>query len=190
MPESNAVPNPETPPPTPGAEATTPNLSVVPPPEPQRRSPSELNQGQQRDIERVKAIVVAALAPAHRAPLLQRQITDAFLATLQSDIAAVQTCVTRSVSCINKKEGATADHSDAVETLVGGLRIAQAAARQKYFHSDPAKLNDYFVGERLDANRATLTEDPNRALRPEALEAQGTRLRITLPEGIPGAPGA
>ena len=40
-----------------------------------------------------------------------------------------------------------------------------------------------------DANRATLTEDPNRALRPEALEAQGTRLRITLPEGIPGAPG-
>lgn len=36
-----------------------------------------------------------------------------------------------------------------------------------------------------DANRASLTGDPNRALVPEALEADGTRLRITLPEGVP-----
>jgi hypothetical protein len=38
-----------------------------------------------------------------------------------------------------------------------------------------------------DANRASRTGDPNRALLPEALEAEGTRLRITLPEGVPAA---
>jgi hypothetical protein len=55
-------------------------------------------------------------------------------------------------------------------------------------------------GERLDQVAAQELGDPeafwriadaNRALRPEALtETPGRRLRITLPEGIPGAPDA
>ena len=52
-------------------------------------------------------------------------------------------------------------------------------------------------GERLDNITAQYLGDPeqfwricdaNRALRPQALEAAGTRLRITLPEGVPGMP--
>lgn len=52
-------------------------------------------------------------------------------------------------------------------------------------------------GERLDNITAQYLGDPeqfwrvcdaNRALRPQALEAEGTRLRITLPEGVPGMP--
>ncbi|GAP66340.1 hypothetical protein MBSD_n1647 [Mizugakiibacter sediminis] len=55
-------------------------------------------------------------------------------------------------------------------------------------------------GERLDNIAAQYLGDPeqfwrlcdaNRALRPEELtETVGRRLRITLPEGIPGAPNA
>lgn len=41
-----------------------------------------------------------------------------------------------------------------------------------------------------DANRASLEQDPNQALRPEALETPATLLRITLPEGVPGVSGA
>ena len=54
------------------------------------------------------------------------------------------------------------------------------------------------VGDRLDNVTARYLDDPeqfwrladaNRALRPEELvERVGRRLRITLPEGIPGAP--
>lgn len=55
-------------------------------------------------------------------------------------------------------------------------------------------------GERLDNITAQYLDDPeqfwrlcdaNRALRPDELtETPGSKLRITLPEGIPGAPDA
>jgi hypothetical protein len=54
-------------------------------------------------------------------------------------------------------------------------------------------------GERLDLIAATYLSDPlqwwriadaNRALNPEDLIEIGRRLRITLPEGIPGLPNA
>jgi hypothetical protein len=65
-----------------------------------------------------------------------------------------------------------------------------------------ALLQEHTVtqGDRLDNIAANYLGDPeqfwrlcdaNRAVRPEALtETPGRRLRITLPEGIPGAPDA
>ena len=65
-----------------------------------------------------------------------------------------------------------------------------------------ALLSEHVVkqGERLDNITAQYLDDPeqfwricdaNRAMRPEELtETIGTRLRITLPEGIPGTPNA
>lgn len=62
-------------------------------------------------------------------------------------------------------------------------------------------IQEYVVvqGDRLDNITARFLADPeqfwrvcdaNRALRPEELEEIGRRLRITLPEGLPGAPSA
>jgi hypothetical protein len=65
-----------------------------------------------------------------------------------------------------------------------------------------ALLHEHVVvqGDRLDNIAARYLGDPeqfwricdaNRAMRPEELtETPGRRLRITLPEGIPGTPGA
>lgn len=65
-----------------------------------------------------------------------------------------------------------------------------------------ALLQEHVVkqGERLDNITAQYLDDPeqfwricdaNRAMRPDALtETIGRRLRITLPEGIPGTPNA
>lgn len=68
-------------------------------------------------------------------------------------------------------------------------------------HPEPfALLQEHLVveGDRLDNIAARYLDDPeqfwricdaNRAMRPDALtEVVGRRLRITLPEGIPGAP--
>jgi hypothetical protein len=62
------------------------------------------------------------------------------------------------------------------------------------------QLHEVRQGERIDHIAAHYLGDPeqfwrlcdaNRALRPEQLvEQPGRRLRITLPEGIPGAPDA
>ena len=62
-------------------------------------------------------------------------------------------------------------------------------------------IQEYVVvqGDRLDNITARFLADPeqfwrvcdaNRALRPEELEEIGRRLRITLPEGLPGAQSA
>jgi hypothetical protein len=62
-------------------------------------------------------------------------------------------------------------------------------------------LQEHMVtqGERLDNITARYLDDPeqfwricdaNGAMRPEELEEIGRRLRITLPEGIPGMPNA
>jgi nucleoid-associated protein YgaU len=75
---------------------------------------------------------------------------------------------------------------------------------RRRFVPQPEALADagsYVVasGDRLDGIAAETIGDPelywricdaNRALEPEELERPGRRLRITLPEGIPGAPRA
>lgn len=81
----------------------------------------------------------------------------------------------------------------------------QTAYVKRRFVPDPARfalLQVHVVtqGERLDRITAQYLGDAeqfwrlcdaNRALRPEDLTAAvGRRLRITLPEGIPGTPGA
>lgn len=59
------------------------------------------------------------------------------------------------------------------------------------------QLHTMSEGERLDVITALYLGDPeqfwrlcdaNRAMRPEELERVGRRLRVTLPEGLPGAP--
>ena len=141
----------------------TPNTPGMPnapdaPEESKRRSPSQLNQRQLAETEEFKLIVAAALKPEHRTPLVLRDITDAFLTHLAQDLAGLGRRVTNAVACTTNKEGATLTGADAAETLVNDLREAQAAARLKYFYSDPAKLKNFGIGEPIDANRATLDQ--------------------------------
>jgi nucleoid-associated protein YgaU len=90
-----------------------------------------------------------------------------------------------------------------VAKFVGSGREVPYLRRR--FVPQPESLADasaYVVenGDRLDRIAAETLGDPelywricdaNRALRPEELETPpGRRLRITLPEGIPGAPSA
>ncbi len=58
----------------------------------------------------------------------------------------------------NAKVGATELEGDAVLDLVHALQEVQAAARQKYFTSDAAKLADYYIGQKLNETRALLEQ--------------------------------
>ena len=83
-----------------------------------------------------------------------------------------------------------------------GKRIVYLARRFVPAPERFALLNEHVVrqGERLDNISALYLDDPeqfwrvcdaNRAMRPDELtESVGRRLRITLPEGIPGTPNA
>lgn len=154
MPESTSP----TPLPAPDAGANNPpNLSVMPP-LPKRRKPSAFNQGQQRTIQRAKTVIRAAQVPAHLTVLTPHGINVAFITNILAKVTQSETCVTNAITCTDKKEGATLTEQSTKATLMTDLRIGQAAARQAYLHSQPAKVKDYLVGERIDANRATLDQ--------------------------------
>lgn len=86
--------------------------------------------------------------------------------------------------------------------LPGGLAVVYLKRRFLPQPESFSLLQEHIVteGERLDNITAKYLGDPeqfwrvadaNRALRPEELtETVGRRLRITLPEGIPGIPNA
>lgn len=177
MPDSTApLPSPG---PSEGAGSTAltpaqPELSLVPP-EPSRRERSFLNQTQQRSVQRFKQVLTAAREPAHADILNERAITPAFVAEIETDIMAAEKRVTLSITCTDRKEGATLDEQDAQAALLANLRTGQAAARQKYFYAEPAKLKEFLVGDRIDANRATLDQ---------AAQAITTKLDQTRPPGI------
>ena len=107
--------------------------------------------------------------------LTAEQITPAFVTTLLQDIEKALGHGSKAVSKTDEKEGATLEVADSAEVLIQKLRAAQAKARQAYFHSNPAKLKDYFIGERIDANRGTLDQ-----------VAQGVvaRLNVDRPAGV------
>jgi hypothetical protein len=123
-----------------------------------RRAPSDLNQEQVQAVNRDKVVVLTAQEPALAAKLELETVTPAFVATLLADIEAALNRGSLAVCKTEQKEGATLDIQDSAEALVLKLRVAQAKARQAYFHSNPAKLGDYFIGERIDANRGTLDQ--------------------------------
>lgn len=85
--------------------------------------------------------------------------------------------------------------------LPGDRKIVYLRRR---FLPQPERFSPLFVhtvvqGERLDIVSAQYLGDPelfwrlcdaNRAMRPDDLEAVGTQLLITLPEGVPGSSNA
>jgi hypothetical protein len=128
------------------------------PNEPKRRSPSTLNQAQVQAVNQDKLVAVAAQDAALAPALAREGITGDFVTAILTDIEAALNCGSKAVMHTDKKEGATLNLQDAAEDLVNEIRTAQAKARQAYFHSEPAKLKDYFIGERIDANRGTLDQ--------------------------------
>lgn len=87
-------------------------------------------------------------------------------------------------------------------TLPDGATVAYLKRRFVPPPENFALLQEHIVaaGDRIDNLAARYLGDPlqywricdaNRAMRPDALtQTAGTRLRITLPEGIPGSPDA
>ncbi len=154
MPESTSpapLPAPE-----PGNN-TNPNAAPGEP-EAKRRSPSALNQAQVKLVNHDKNVALTAQDATLAPKLAQEQITGAFVTTLLTDIESALNRGSLAVTKTDAKEGATVDLHDSAADLIHKLRIAQAKARQAYFHSNPSKLGDYFIGQRIDANRGTLDQ--------------------------------
>jgi hypothetical protein len=151
---SNALPTP-----TPDAGANAqPTLTVIPPPAPARRAASRLHQAQVRDLAKAEQICWAAQKPEYAEVLARHQVDEAFVTALLNDIHAARQKSSAAVDSTAAKKDAVASEQAAAGALMRSLRQTQAAARQLHQFADPAKLQSYHVGERIDANRPVLDQ--------------------------------
>ena len=132
-----------------------PNLSVVPA-APKRRAPGALNEEQIQQLNKSDLITTAALK--YQAGILKEGVTLADINSLVGDTLATRRCSHSAVCHTKAKEGATLDLQSTRKDLMRELRRAQAKAKKAYLFSEPTKLGEYYVGERIDESRATLEQ--------------------------------
>ena len=135
-----------------------PNLSVVPPPVTRRRSPMELNREQAGELNKTGLICLAAQKTAYATVLADHDISATYVTTLVTDVATARTRSMTAVQATGSKKSATNLQDVCARKLLRGLRVVQIAARQKYRYNDPAKLGDYYIGQRIDESRPVLDQ--------------------------------
>jgi hypothetical protein len=123
-----------------------------------RRNQPGLNQAQLVELTKAEQIVMAARKTIYRALLQAREITNAFLNALDTDIGSARSKSAGALQFTVSKVVATVSEGDAEEALVTALQEVQAAAKQKYVRTNRVMLQGYFVGKDIAANRHTLEQ--------------------------------
>lgn len=136
----------------------TPNLSVVPPPEPKVRSPFALNRAQAAEVNKARAIAAVSKQAAYAPKLAEHDISAAFITTLEEDILTANARAIGALNCTTERKACTEAEADTQRTLMRSLRQIQTAAKQKFRYTEPVRLDDYLIGERIDENRALLEQ--------------------------------
>ena len=154
MPDSNAA----TPLPDPNAGGNQPNLNVVPdaaPEQHQGRQSKEVAEA----LTYATDVCVSAKRPEYAPELLKRGIGAPFVAALEADIALASGKTTAALQSDSDRKQATLTEESAEKSLVKNLQVIQSAARTQFLPEQPAKLDAYLVGEKLDTSRALLNEN-------------------------------
>ena len=123
-----------------------------------RRPPSTLNQRQVRLAERARQVCRSAVKPDRASLLEAKGIANTFPVALE---AKLKTLLQKNASAVDHtvdKESATLTEGHAKLILLGDLRDLQGAAKQSFEKSNPLKLKEYLVGERIEQSRASLEE--------------------------------
>ncbi len=138
-----------------GSNHSSPDLSVVPPPL-AKRSPSDLNQAQVREVQRIILVCLAAQKPAYASALEAKGITAAFVVALLASARGLVGTECEVLDHESNSEVATHGGMLAKKTLITSLRGLQSAGRQLHLHTSPEKLKDYLVGNNITSSRAIL----------------------------------
>jgi hypothetical protein len=130
-----------------------------PPPAPKTpHSKSLFNQAQLAALNEADKISTAAQKPAYAPLLAAREITDACVAQLVSDILACRDLGATAVQSTTGKTVATHVADTAETNLMTAIHEVQAAARQKYARTNPVVKHDYMVSQRINENQATFKQ--------------------------------
>ena len=148
------------------------------------QTPSTFNQSQLEDLETAEDIVKSARTDPYKTALAAREITTAVVDHLAELCFDARRRTAKVVREETAGETLTLRAAGRERELVILLQEIQAAAKQKYARREPSRLQDFFIGDRLNPNEATLHQ--NAFSIAELLTPQtGTDL-ATASERLPG----
>jgi hypothetical protein len=123
------------------------------------REPGALNYAQVQSLDVAAQIAMAARKPEYHATLLARGITVETLDELDTAVREGKKEQAIAVENDTGQRVSTQEEKTARKELLAGLREVQTAARQKWTRTQPAALQDYYIGENLpNMSRATLVQ--------------------------------
>jgi hypothetical protein len=150
MPESNSA-NPMS---APNAGENNPNAGA----EQDKRSQShgEFNKAVEAELSKAAGIFAMAQKAEYAVRLQTARIQPAFVEALVNKVIACGKKSQAAVQCDHAAQEATHKQSIAERDLMASLRAIQSAARQKHLPHNPAALENYHVGETLNATQPLL----------------------------------
>lgn len=123
------------------------------------QTPSTFNQAQLEDLETAEHIVESARTEPFKTTLAARDITTAVVDHLATLCFNARQRTAKVVREETAGETLTLRAAGEERALVILLQDIQAAAKQKYARREPVRLQDFFIGDRLNPNEATLHQN-------------------------------
>ena len=122
-----------------------------------RRNPALPNQAILNELLKAESIAIKAQKLDYAPLLTEREITPAFLTETFAKIVLARAQSALATDKTTDKFGQTDLDRTTKAALMTCLKEMQKAAKQK-FRTVPARLQDYYIGERIEQNRARLEQ--------------------------------
>ena len=119
-------------------------------------SRSTFNQAQLEDLEVGESIVDEARKTAYKTALASRDITTAVVDALAALCLEARRKTTEAIHEDTAAEAQTLNATGLERQVVVAIQEIQSAAKQKYARREPVQLQNYFIGQRINPNEATL----------------------------------
>lgn len=137
--------------------------AAVPAPKKSPRAHAPINQALIDELDLAEQLAATAASPDYAGKLADEEIDAAFLANLQAQIEAADNLIGAATGKTADKKAATQREDDFKSALLAQIQKVQIRAKRKYARPADPMREKYFIGERLDSNRALL-ERSTRAL--------------------------
>ena len=119
-------------------------------------SRSTFNQAQLEDLELAEGIVTEARRDAYKTVLAAREITAAVVDALATLCMNARRKTSEAIHEDTAAEAQTLNAAGQERAIVVAIQEIQASAKQKYARREPVQLQNYFIGQRINPNEATL----------------------------------
>lgn len=116
------------------------------------------NQAILNELLKAEQICLKAQKPDYSTPLAARDISGQLVSDTLVAIQSARAQSAAATQATTGKHGVTGTEETLKKQLVARVSEIQTAAKQKFGRTQPNRLDDYYIGQRIDQNRARLEQ--------------------------------